>query len=124
MVKPLCPSQPSFSAAERVSGGGRASKGDAVAPVTVTPRIELNVQPIISLRRATAHQVRLFSLRPKALSQCSHPHPTKILMKNLLAITAVAVVISGWVCAADLKHVDDFRAVAEKANALLTIPEW
>jgi thimet oligopeptidase len=45
-------------------------------------------------------------------------------MKHRFLIPAVAIAIPLAGFAADLKHVEDFRAAADKANALLTIPDW
>src|ERR1700731_4680381 len=47
-------------------------------------------------------------------------------MKTTLLLVPVALLASGIVDlrAADLKTVNDFRAAAAKANAVLTIPEW
>src|SRR5581483_3061559 len=41
---------------------------------------------------------------------------------TLLLVLAPAIVLS--VHAEDLKSVDDFKAAADKANAVLTIPDW
>ncbi len=44
-------------------------------------------------------------------------------MKTLcLSILLCAAVVDLW--AGELKSVDDFRAAAAKANAVLTIPDW
>src|SRR6266699_3111304 len=47
-------------------------------------------------------------------------------MKTTSLLVPVALLASGIVdlCAENLKTVDDFRAAAAKANAVLTIPEW
>jgi oligopeptidase A len=48
-----------------------------------------------------------------------------IIMKScFLYLSSVVVASSVSVAQADLKTVDDFRAAAEKANAVLTIPNW
>src|SRR5438093_2267035 len=43
---------------------------------------------------------------------------------SLLCISLILVASSSNFSAADLKAVDDFRAAAAKANAVLTIPDW
>jgi thimet oligopeptidase len=45
-------------------------------------------------------------------------------MKTLSILTVLFVVMPGYAFSADLKKVGDFHAAAEKANALLTIPDW
>jgi len=42
----------------------------------------------------------------------------------LVYISLILLVSSLTVSAAELKTVDDFRAAAAKANAVLTIPDW
>src|SRR5436189_2373525 len=43
---------------------------------------------------------------------------------SLLCISLILAALSSNFSAAELKTVDDFRAVAAKANAVLTIPDW
>ena len=45
-------------------------------------------------------------------------------MKTLYILTVLFVVMPSYAFSTDLKKVDDFHAAAEKANALLTIPDW
>src|SRR3984893_18751156 len=45
-------------------------------------------------------------------------------MKTLSILTVLFVVMPVYAFSADLKKVDDFHAAAEKANTLLTIPDW
>ena len=45
-------------------------------------------------------------------------------MKSALFNLSIMLAFSNVVSAADVKTVDDFRAAAAKANAVLTIPEW
>src|SRR4051794_7680314 len=52
------------------------------------------------------------------------PNNPALSMKNLSILSLLCVVIPGYVFGADLKKVDEFRAAAEKANAVLTIPVW
>src|SRR6266704_651357 len=67
---------------------------------------------------------RDFTLRDERSTQCSPSSAIKpFRMKNLcLSILLYAAVVG--LSAAELKSVDDFRAAAAKANAMLTIPDW
>src|SRR6266700_232481 len=66
----------------------------------------------------------VFTLPRKPFTQCSLPSSIKpFRMKNLqLSVLLCAVAADLW--AGELKSVDDFRAAAAKANAVLTIPHW
>src|SRR5213596_2251629 len=67
---------------------------------------------------------RDFTLRDERSTQCSPSSAIKpFRMKNLcLSILLYAAVVD--LSAGELKSVDDFRAAAAKANAVLTIPDW
>src|SRR6266568_4301358 len=67
---------------------------------------------------------RDFTLRDERSTQCSPSSAIKpFRMKNLcLSILFCAAVID--LSAGEPKSVDDFRAAAAKANAVLTIPDW
>src|SRR5215471_4119567 len=72
------------------------------------------------------HGIRagLSTLRNERSTQCSPSSAIKpFRMKTLcLSILLCAAVVDLW--AGELKSVDDFRAAAAKANAVLTIPNW
>ena len=67
---------------------------------------------------------RVFTLPAISSTQSSLFRSTKAFhMKTLyLPVFLFALMIN--LCAAELKTVDDFRAAAAKANAILTIPDW
>ena len=48
----------------------------------------------------------------------------RFIKSSLLCISLILVASSSNFSAAELKTVDDFRAAAAKANAVLTIPDW
>jgi thimet oligopeptidase len=48
----------------------------------------------------------------------------RFIKSSSLCISLILAASSSNFSAAELKTVDDFRAVAEKANAVLTIPDW
>src|SRR5438067_7716636 len=46
------------------------------------------------------------------------------MKSSILCLSLILAALSSHLSAADTKFVDDFRAAAAKANAVLTIPEW
>src|SRR5437016_7103914 len=48
----------------------------------------------------------------------------RFIKSSSLCISLILAASSSNFSAAELKTVDDFRAVAAKANAVLTIPDW
>src|SRR6266542_2878224 len=46
------------------------------------------------------------------------------MKSSFLCLSFILVASSSNLCAAEIKTVDDFRAAAAKANAVLTIPDW
>src|SRR5205823_13427838 len=74
-----------------------------------------------------------FSKIPSAICEnlCkSVPDLAATLMSNISkksAFLCISLILAAWrldLCAGELKTVDDFRAAAAKANAVLTITDW
>src|SRR6266545_375759 len=51
------------------------------------------------------------------------PH-SKLMKSTFLCLPVILVALNSNLSAAQLKTVDDFRAAAAKANAVLTVPDW
>ncbi len=70
----------------------------------------------------------VFALPEKRSTQCSLPSSIKPFRMKPLCLSilrpALAFTLVLDLSAAETKSVDDFRAAAAKANAVLTIPEW
>src|SRR5205823_2222187 len=53
----------------------------------------------------------------------SNLHPDHSMKSSFFCLSLI-LAANSHLCAAELKSVDDFRAAAAKANAVLTIPDW
>src|SRR6266702_3761546 len=67
---------------------------------------------------------RDFTLREERSTQCSPSSAIKSFRMKNLCLSIILAALSSNPSAAETKTVDDFRAAAAKANAVLTIPDW
>jgi hypothetical protein len=66
----------------------------------------------------------IFALPEKRSTQCSLPSSIKPFRMKPLCLSILLSLAVVHLSVAETKAVDDFRAAAAKANAVLTIPEW
>jgi thimet oligopeptidase len=66
----------------------------------------------------------VFALPANSSTQSSLFRSTKPFRMKTLYLSLFLFALMSNLCAEELKTVDDFRAAAKKANAVLTIPDW